>query len=406
MARANVLMLVENLSVPRDRRVWQEALALTKAGFAVDVICPTGEGRERERFEVREGVTIHRFTAAPPGPGPAGYAREYVVAFWRIARLALRLGRRRKFDIVHAANPPDILLLATLPLKLRGAGFVFDHHDLVPELYRAKFPAPSAFAYLALRAAEWMTFRLADVVVSTNDSYRAVAVTRGGKSRDSAFVVRNAPPESFLDPVPPRPALKRGRPHLLAYVGMMAPQDGVDHAVRALATLRARRDDWFAIFAGDGDALPSLRRLAAELDLEDRVQFPGFLPPEQIRELLETADVCLAPEPRTPFNDASTMIKIVEYMAAGRAIVSYDLVESRFSAAESAVYAHPNDEASFAACIDGLLANPERRRQLGTIGRERIRDELSWSASEQELLRAYERLLARRPPRERAKIRR
>ena len=394
--RPRVLILVENLSVPSDRRVWQESLALQRAGYDVQVVCPAGETRDRERYEQREGVEIHRFPLRPASGGPIGYVAEYGLAFWRIRRLARRLAGRRGFDVVQACNPPDLLLMAARPLKRRGARFVFDHHDLVPELYLSRFGRGRGLLYRVLRALEGHTFRLADVVLSTNGSYKQVAVERGGVAEDDVFTVRNAPDPSRFRPVPPDEALKRGREHLLAYVGVIAPQDGVDYALRALAALHKRRGDWRAIFLGAGDALERMKELAAELGLDEDVEFAGWADDGDILRVLSTADVCLAPDPKSPLNDRSTMIKVIEYMAMGRPIVSFDLTESRVTAGDAALYAPANDESAFADRIEELLDHPELRLRLGEIGRARVEGPLAWRHSEDALLAAYRRALSGR----------
>ncbi len=393
MSRGNALILVENLSVPFDRRVWQECRTLVEADFEVTVICPQGSKRDRESFELRDGVRIHRYPLRPASGGPAGYAREYSTALWRTRRIALRLAASRPFELVHACNPPDLLLPAVQALKKAGAAFLFDHHDLVPELYESRFARGRDFLHRLTLTAERWTFRLADVVIATNESYRQVALGRGGKRPEDVFVVRSAPdPERFV-PVEPDHSLRRGRPHLLAYLGVMGPQDGVDHALHALARLRERRDDWHAIFIGDGDARSEMLRLTQELGLAGDVEFTGRIPDAEVLRILSTADVCLAPDPKNPLNDVSTMNKIIEYMTMSRPVVSYDLVEARVSAGEAALYAQPNEPASFAACIETLLDDPEQRRRRGEVGRSRVERELSWRHSQRGLLDAYARAL-------------
>jgi glycosyltransferase involved in cell wall biosynthesis len=388
-----VVVLDENLSVPFDRRVWHEARALARAGFEVDVVCPQGTERDRKPFELREGVRIHRFPGVSANGSVASYVREYGSALWHMSRLMRKLGRERPFDLVHACNPPDLLLLVAWPLKRRGTRFVFDHHDLVPELYLTRFGGKGVL-YRLTRLLERVTFRLADVVIATNESYRRVALSRGRKRAEDVFVVRSAPDLSRFRAVDPDPALKRGRAYLLVYLGTMGPQDGVDHAVRALAALRTKRDDWHAVFIGGGEMLESMRRLAGELGLDDVVEFTGRVPDEEVIRVLSTADVCLAPDPKSPLNDVSTMTKVVEYMAMARPIVSYDLAESTVSAGDAAIYAQEDDVSSFAACIDALLDDPERRAAMATEARGRI-EALSWPHSERALLAAYERALSK-----------
>jgi glycosyltransferase involved in cell wall biosynthesis len=399
VSRGNALILVENLSVPFDRRVWQECRTLVEAGFDVSVICPQGDGRDGERFERREGVAIHRYPLEPAAGGPAGYAKEYATALWQTRRIARRLAASRPFDLVQACNPPDLLLPAVRMLKRAGAAFIFDHHDLVPELYESRFGRGRDLVYRLTLAAERWTFHLADVVIATNDSYRRIALTRGRKQPEDVFVVRSGPDPGRFVSVTPDPSLRRGKPHLLAYLGVMGPQDGVDHALRALGHLRERRDDWHAIFVGDGDVRAEMQLLAESLGLRDVVEFTGRIPDANVLRVLSTADVCLAPDPKNPLNDVSTMNKIVEYLALGRPVVSFDLVEARVSAGEAAVYAQPNEDASFASCIESLLDDPELRRRLGVTGSSRFERELSWDRSRDQLVRAYERALELRAPR-------
>lgn len=388
-----LLLLVENVSVPTDRRVWPECLSLRRAGYDVTVVSPQGNSRDRELFEVCAGVEIHRYALPPATGGRRAFLWEYARAFWQTWRLVQKLARARPFAVVHAANPPDILLIAASPLKRRGTRFIFDHHDLVPELYTDRFGGRGVFYWLS-RLMELTSFRLADVVIATNESYRRIAIERGRKRPEDVFVVRNGPDLSRFHPIDPDPSLKRGKPYLIAYVGDMAPQDGIDGALRSLASLRRLRDDWHAIFAGGGEAFEEVVTLARKQGLDDIVEFPGVVPTEDVVRILSTADVCLAPEPKTAFNDASTMIKIAEYMAIGRPIVSYDLTESRFTAGDAALYAVPDSEEDFAQCIHRLLDDPALRASMGEAGRRRVRCEFAWSHSEARLLAAYKHVLS------------
>jgi glycosyltransferase involved in cell wall biosynthesis len=310
-----------------------------------------------------------------------------------MGRLARRLAAERPFDLVHACSPPDFLLLAMLPLRRQGTRFIFDHHDLTPELFASRFGRPGGLVHRATLLAEQVAFRLADVVLSVNDSYRAVALTRGHRNPDDVHVVRTGPDLTKFAPTEPEPELKRGKPYLLSYVGVMGPQDGVDHAVRALATLRQRRDDWHAVFMGDGEMLAEMQALAAALGLDDVVEFAGWVEHDYVARVLSTSDVCLAPDPKNPLNDVSSMIKISEYMAMGRPMVSYDLRESRIGAGDAAAFAAADDVDAFAAKIDELLDDPERRRAMGVAGRERAEAVLAWEHQERSLLRAYGRAL-------------
>ena len=392
----HVLILVENLPVPFDRRVWQESLALADAGYRVTVICPMGSEDFREPDVVLDGVHILRYPLRPATGGPLGYVREYALALWHTMRLALQVERVSHVDVVHGCNPPDALFLVALLLRRRGARFVFDHHDLVPELFQSRFPGGGRPLYWLTRALERLTFLVADGVISTNQSYRDVAIRRGHVSPDKVVVVRSGPDLSRFVQRRPDPSLRRGKRYLLAYLGVIGPQDGLDYALRALVALRRDlgREDLHCICMGSGDALGDMIALSRELGLDDIVEFTGRVPDEFVQRCLSTADVCLSPDPKNPLNDVSTMNKVVEYMAMGRPLVSFALAEALVSAGEAAVYVPANDEEAFAAAIDSLLRDPDRRATMGAIGRDRVERQLSWDISRQELLNFYARLLS------------
>jgi glycosyltransferase involved in cell wall biosynthesis len=381
------LILVENLSVPFDRRVWQECLALREAGYDVSVICPQGSTQDREPHSVIEGVEIHRYPLVPATGGWPGYLREYAASVWRSWRLARRLGQ---FDIVHICNPPDLLFLVAMPLKLRGARIIFDQHDLVPELYLSRFDRGQDLLYHGVIALERLTYRLADVVIATNGSYRRIALDRGRKTPGRVFVVRSAPDLSRFAGGTPDPALRKGKQHLLCYLGVMGPQDGVDYALHSLAALRdIRAEDWHAAFVGSGDCFEEMRALARQLGLEGHVTFTGRIPDQELLRYLATAAVALAPDPHNPLNDVSTMNKILEYMAVGLPIVSFDLREARVSAGDAARYARSNDTQAFAAAVSALLDDPFERRRRGRVGQNRIGGALSWEHSKVQLIASY-----------------
>lgn len=399
---ARVLSITQNYTVPDKKMVWNQLLTLRAAGYEVVAICPQpdglgADGSEAARFERRDGIDIFRYAQPRAGGTAISYLREYAVAFWRIRRLARRVAGGRGFDVVQVSNPPDFLLIAVHFLRRRGACLIFDHHDLVPELYLAKFGGSGGAFYRLTRLLERVNYWVADLVIATNESYRRAALQRGGIRPERIFVVRKGPDLGRFQPVPADPELRRGRRALISYIGEIASQDGVDHAIRALAHLRERRDDWHAIVAGDGSAVSDLRRLTTELGLDDHVEFTGWLQDLELRRLLCSSDICLAPDPKTPLSDASTLLKIAEYMAMSRPIVSYDLTESRVTAGAAAVYARPNDPEAFASAIDELLDDPDRRNLMGRIGRERVEHLFSWERSKKELLAAYELALNRQP---------
>jgi len=387
--RTSVCIIVENIPVPMDRRVWQEARALRDAGFRVSVICPKGHGFEQKR-ETLEGIEIYRHPIWEAS-GPFGYLVEYGWALAAEFILALRIYARTRFRILHACNPPDTIFLVGVFFKLFGVRFIFDHHDLNPELFEAKF-GKRGFFYRLVCWAERLTFRTATVSIATNESYREIALTRGGMRPERVFVVRSSPDLERTRRVQPQPALKEGKPFLVAYLGVMGPQDGLGlllESIEFIVKQKDRRDTLFVLI-GAGTELPRLKSMATEKGLADWVKFTGRIPDDELAAYLSTADVGVAPDPSTPMNDKSTMNKILEYMAFGCPVVLYELVEGRRSAADAALYARPNDPIDFAGQIVKLLDSEPLRRQLGEIGRKRMEDELSWENEKRVLLAAYE----------------
>ncbi|MEO5616983.1 MAG: glycosyltransferase family 4 protein [Candidatus Eisenbacteria bacterium] len=389
-----VLHLSENLPLPFDRRVWMELGALRDAGWQVAAISPMGE-RWIASHEVIDGITLYRYPPPPPAEGALSYVWEFLYCWLQSARLSVVALARHGFDVIHAANPPDTFWAIALPYKLFGKRYVFDHHDLCPELYLSRFGEQrrGSLLHRALGFLEWAQFRTADLVISTNESYRQVAITRGRKPADRVIVVRSGPSrERFATVRPVDECLKRGRKYLVAYLGVMAPQDGVDHLLRAARVLvktQGRDDVWFTLI-GAGDSFEDLKVMSRDLGIEDRVEFTGRIPDADVEKILATADVCVCPDPQNPLNDLSTMNKVLEYMACGRPIVAYDLREHRFSAAEGALYATPNREEDLAEKIAMLLDDPERRRTMGAYNRQRFLERMAWEYSAGELLRAYE----------------
>ena len=387
-----ICILIENLTVPVDRRMWQEARTLAEAGYRVSVVCPKGRGFEQP-YEVREGIEIYRY-GLWEASGALGYFLEYAIALVAQFRLALKAYRRTRFRIVHAANPPDTMFLVALLFRLVGVRFIFDHHDLNPELYEAKFGRRGLFYHLVCLA-EWLTYRTATVSIATNESYREVALTRGGKQPDSAFVVRSCPDLEKIRIGQPTPELKNGRPLLVVYVGVMAPQDGLDLLLESIRFIvhDEGRDDVSFVLIGRGPETPALEAWAREKGIDSFVKFTGRVPDAEMWAYLSTADFGVAPDPKNAMNDKSTMNKILEYMAFGLPVVLYDLTEGRRSADDAALYARPNDPKDFARQMLTLLDSEELRQRLGARARKRIEESLNWDIEKQELLKAYERAL-------------
>jgi glycosyltransferase involved in cell wall biosynthesis len=395
-----VLIIVQNLPVPFDRRVWLECQALVEAGHDVSVVCPKGKGDPA--YEVVDGVELYKYRPYAPGGSAAGFLLEYAYSFLSTARLALRARRGGAFDVLQACNPPDIFWPLALLFRLRDqTRFVFDHHDLCPELYRSRFSDGPSAPLAALELMERATMRTANEVISTNDSYAEIARTRDGKPADAVTVVRTGPDADRLVAGAEDPTLRRDRKHLVTYIGVMGPQDGVDIAVRAADVIvhEMGRDDVSFLLMGAGDSHADLVALRDELGLADHVELPGRVPDEFVTRAMSTADLGLSPDPKNPLNDVSTMNKTMEYMAFGLPVVAFDLRETRVSAADAAVYVEPNDVHRYAEAIVGLLDDPEERARRGAAGRRRVEECLAWRHQKRAYLGVYQRLINGRPRR-------
>ena len=386
-----VLVIVENLPSPFDRRVWQESATLRDAGYEVSIICPTGKGYEK-KFEIIDGIHIYRHNLPLEAEGAKGYALEYSAAlFWEFT-LAWKVLFKRGFDVIHACNPPDLIFLVGGFFKFfLGKKFIFDHHDINPELYEAKFGRRDFF-YKLMVLFERLTFKTANVSIATNESYRKIAIERGGMNPDRVFVVRSGPKLDRLKIIPPVESLKRGRKYMVGYVGVMGKQEGIDYLLRAAAHIvqkMGRTDIHFGLVGG-GTSLDEMRSYAGELGIADYVTFTGRVPDQELLEMLNTADICVNPDVANDMNDKSTMNKIMEYMALGKPIIQFDLAEGRFSAQEASLYAKNNDEMDMAEKIVELLDDPERRLRMGEFGRNRVINELEWKYEVPKLLAAYD----------------
>ena len=387
-----VLIIVENLPCPFDRRVWQEARTLAAAGYQVSIICPKAPGYE-EGFVQIDGIDIHRHRLPTEADGVLGYALEYSVALAMEFWLSLKVLFGRGFDIIHACNPPDTIFLLGGFYKLFGKKFLFDHHDINPELYEAKF-GKRGFGRRLLIALERMSFSTADMVISTNESYRQIAIDRGGKNPEDVFVVRSGPDLSRIRQVPANPALRKGRKYLVGYVGVMGKQEGIDlllQAVQLIVHHLKRTDIQFGLVGG-GTELSAMRELAKQLGVAEYVTFTGRAPDAELLEMLNTADICVNPDRANEMNDRSTMNKVMEYMALAKPVVQFDLTEGRVSAGDASWYARPNDVADLAQKIVALLGDENQRIHMGAIGRERVEQVLAWQHEAPRLLAAYEHM--------------
>ncbi len=391
--KPSVLILVENLPVPLDRRVWQEACALRDAGYEVVVICPQMRGFNKPD-EVLDGIQIYRHWISEEAGGFWGFLREYSSAMWGESRLAWKAWRRHRFKLIHLCNPPDLLFLVALPFKwLFGVRIIYDIHDIWPEMFEAKFHNRGLF-YWAVRLAERLTYACADVVLATNESVRQTAFDRGGKGNGEVFIVRTAPAVSARD-YQPNPVLKKGRRNLVGYVGVMGDADGVSYLIDAAAHLvhKLGRKDTQFLLMGTGPEHANLVAQRDRLGLQDYVDMPGRVTNDYLFAALQTMDLGVSCDPINTYNDHCTMNKVLEYMIFAKPQVLFDLKEGRASAGEAAVYVSENSAVRFAEAIDLLLDDPAARERMGRAGEGRIRTELNWERSVEQLLKAYKTAL-------------
>ena len=394
--RPRALIIVQNLPVPFDRRVWLECQALRDAGYDVSVICPKGPGDPRQ--QVIDDVELFKYRPYPPTQAKIGFVAEYVYSLVMTAWLTVKVWRRHPFQVIQTCNPPDIFWPLLMFFRYaRGTMVVFDQHDLCPELYESRFPEGPHLPHRVLLLLERLTYRAAHHVVATNESYRATAVARGGKRPDEVTVVRSAPNLERLCRVPVDPAVRRDRAVHVAYLGVMGPQDGVDIVIQAAAVLVhqfGRRDIGFTLI-GSGDCFHDLVALARSLGVDDYIEFTGRAPDEQVFRVLSSADIGLCPDPKNPLNDVSTMNKTMEYMAFELPVVAFDLRETRVSAADAAIYVEPNDVELYAKAIVELADDVGRRRSMGELGRRRVEGVLAWRHSREAYVGVYDGLLGR-----------
>lgn len=391
-----VLIVVENLPVPLDRRVWLEATTLTQAGYHVSVICPTGRGWDKEYEEI-EGVHIYRYPEPPEAhSGARAYAVEYGLALKHMFRLAKVVKREQGFDVIHGCNPPDLIWLLALRYKASGVKYLFDHHDVCPELFEAKF-GRKGFLYNVMLWWERMTFATAKVSIATNESFRQIAIRRGKMAPEDVFIVRSAPRIEKFELRDPDPAVRKGAKTVLGWVGVIGQQEGLDLLVQAVDHLVRQMgiSDLHVIIVGFGPHQAEVEKDVAAHGLSDYFTFTGAQYGEDLLRILNSIDIGVSPDPKNPMNDISTMNKVMEYMTLEKPVVQFDLTEGRASAAEASLYAKANDPKDFAEKVAELIADPDRGREMGRLGRKRVYEALSWDHSVPHLLAAYDRIWAK-----------
>ena len=394
-----VLIIVENLPVPFDRRVWRECVALRRAGYDVSVIAPRDEATRELKREIIDGVSIYRFKPFQADGGFLSYLIEYLVALASSFWLSWVVLWRKGFDVIQICNPPDIVIFAVVHFKLFGKRIIFDQHDLCPEIYQAQkelAPNRSSWVLRILLLCEHLTYRLADAVLVVNESCRRVALQRGGKHESKVFIVRNGPTAASIQDVREEPDAKHGKRFLLTYVGMMGPQEGIDVMLRSIHRLRKdhAREDFHVRIIGDGTVFGDMIAYAKQLQIDDVITFTGRLDYPGVLAGIASADVCLCPDPKTSLSDKCSLVKSIEYMSLGRPFVAFDLEEVRLAAGDAALYAESGDEMQFAACVNDLLNNPLRRAAMGAEGKRRVLEGLTWDRATESLHKAYESAFA------------
>jgi glycosyltransferase involved in cell wall biosynthesis len=385
-----VLIIVENLPVPFDTRVWQEATTLVANGYTVSVICPKGKGYSEER-ETLDGVHIFRHDLPEEGNGAVGYLKEYTSALREELRLAKQIYKEIGFDVIHGCNPPDDIYMVAKHFKKYGVKYVFDHHDICPELFEAKFGKTSGPLYFSQIWLERQTYKHCTFAFVTNESYKKIAIERGKMAPERVIVLRSGPKLERMKIIPPVESIKRGYKYMVGYVGVIGQQEGVEHLLEAAKYIKEHENNVFWGIVGGGPHLEALKQQAHEMGLDDCVEFIGRAPDQQLLEYLNTADVCVNSDTYNSMNDKSTMNKILEYMALGKPIVQFDLTEGRYSAQEASVYAENNNAEDMAKKIIELLNDPEKRKHMGEYGRNRVVNELSWEHTSKALLEGYEK---------------
>ncbi|HPQ42806.1 MAG TPA: glycosyltransferase family 4 protein [Syntrophales bacterium] len=387
--KKHILFIVENQPLPSDVRVWSEIQAVKELGYDVTAISPVNE-RAKKKYEIIDGVEIFRHPMPVEAKTKAGFLFEYVNAlFWELF-LSVRIFLKKRFHIIHGANPPDHIFIVALFFKLFGTQYIFDHHDITPENYLAKF-GKNTFVYKILLIMEMLTFKTADIVISTNESYKKIAINRGKKNRNKVFVVRNGPDMSKVIFMSPNERLKKGFDYLVAYLGVIGNQEGIDILLKTIHHIVYDKDikNIGFMIIGTGPDWNNMVRLSKEMKIDKYVTFTGFIPYKNLYEILATADVCVNPEFRNEFTDKSTMIKIMDYMVFGKPIIQFETTEGKVTAGNAALYLDKNDEVEFAEAIINLLNDPEKRKEMGKIATKRIKEKLNWDIQKVNLKKAY-----------------
>lgn len=384
-----VLIIVENLAVPFDTRVWQEATTLVENGYTVSVVCPTAKGLTKE-YELLDGVHVYRHKLPPEGNGFIGYVKEYGVALYEEIRLARKVYKEVGFDVIHGCNPPDNIFLVAALFKFKGVKYIFDHHDICPELFIAKF-GKKGLLYQTQIWLERLTYKYASMAFVTNESYKEIAINRNKMKEEDVFILRSGPKIERLKIQEPKNEIKNGKKYMVGYVGVIGQQEGMDYLVDAAVYIKntLKRDDVCFNICGGGPYLEEIKQVAIDKQVDDIVTFTGRIPDQELLDILNTADVCVNPDEYNAMNDKSTMNKVLEYMALGKPIVQFDLTEGRYSAEGASLYAKRNDAKDLADKVIELLDDEDKRKEMSAIGIDRVHNKLSWTHTSKSLLEGY-----------------
>ena len=388
-AGKHILIIIENLPAPFDRRVWQEANTLKEVGAKVSIICPKMKGYTK-KYEVLNGIEVYRHPLPFEASGAMGYMLEYGTALFFEWWLSIKIYFKKPFHVIHGCNPPDLIFLVALWYKLLGVKYVFDHHDINPELFIAKYDK-KGFFYRLMVFFEKLTFKAANYSIATNESYKEIAIKRGKMDSSRVQVIRSAPALGRLQLSPPLNKYKKGRKYLLGYVGVIGEQEGIDLLLESMQIIINTRDDIQLAIVGGGTHLDVLKKLCTEMKLDAYVDFYGRVSDEILIGVLNTADVCVNPDKPTEMNNLSTMNKIMEYMALKKPIVQFDLKEGRFSAQNASLYAA--DVKDFARKIIKLIDDESLRAVMGLCGYNRVVKKLSWDYESKKLIAFYKEVL-------------
>jgi glycosyltransferase involved in cell wall biosynthesis len=392
VAKRSCVIIVENLPVPFDRRVWQEAQALKRAGWQISVICPTSE-RHPQRFEMIDDIAIYRHPLPLEARGKAAFLLEYGFALFHEFRLLLKVWRERGFDVIQACNPPDLIFLVALPFKLIGKRFIFDHHDVNPELFEAKFNRRGLMHRLLLLL-EKLTIQTADIVITANDTFRDLAISRGGKKPEDVVTVYSIPDKSRIHRVDPDLSVRKGKKFVLGYVGIIGDQDGVDHLVLLVENLVRDKGftDFQAVVVGDGPALASARALAESRGVAEYITFTGYLSGETLLQHLSAFDIGIIPDPVNEYNDKISMNKVFEYSTLGIPSVAYPLTETRRLLGTAGVYATGSEPSDLAAACFRLISDDDLRARSARAASQLAESSFSWDKESEKMIAAYERV--------------